>query len=312
MLAPEPGYRYAPESPSEPAPRIRAFEAIQFPFQTPAWLSNLLIGFVFFVIPIAGPIALRGYSAEIHQRLVRRHPEPLPRLSFADLGHFLERGILAFVLELVLFLPLFFAIYLVVGIGVALLVVGAEAGVNTGVLVGAGIGLGLFTIAGMFFSALLYQAGATRVEITEDLGGSLRPAQLWDFMKRAGKPLAWAMVAFAFLATGLFFGGMLFFVVGMYPAVVAIQLASTHLRFQAYRVYLAEGGVPYPLKAPRMLPSEAQRYGHAAHAFGPPPGMTPHAPPPGALPPPPIGWNPGPPPGGAWPPAPPGPPYGPR
>lgn len=268
MLAPGPGYRHAPETSSGPAPRIRPMEAIQFPFQSPAWFSNLLVGLVYLVIPFVGPIALRGYASEIHQRLVRGHPEPIPKLGFADLAHYLERGIGAFVLELLLLVPMVFGAMMVLGVGVALIAFAAESGASTALLVGAGVGLGVLTLAISFFAHVLYQAGSARVELTEDLGMALRPQGIWDFVKRTAKPLAWATLGFSFLATGLAFCGFLCLFIGIYPAIVAIQLGSTHLRYQAYRVYLAEGGVPYPMKAPRLLPSEALRLGAATYPQG--------------------------------------------
>ncbi len=265
----QPGYREAPPTagPSVEAPS--AMEALKFPFQGRDWVNNLLLGAVFLIIPIVGPIALRGWMTETHQRLLRQHPQPLPKLTFADLAHFLERGVAPFVVELLVMFPMIFGVYAMLGAGVFVLVMLAEGGAGAAVLAPLGILLALFTIAGLFFGSMALHAATTRVEISEDLGASMSPRGVWDFLSRTWKTMFWPTVGFSFGALGLALGGMAMCFLGLYPAIVAIQLASMHLRFQSYRVFLAEGGVPYPMKPARLPPSEAAAMNQRLAAFGP-------------------------------------------
>jgi Protein of unknown function (DUF4013) len=246
-------------------------EAIKFAFSTPDWTMNLLLGLVFTVIPVVGPLALAGWHAEIHQRLVRRHPQPIPKLDFGDFMHYLERGLGPFVVNLALTLPLIFVSYFFMFIaGFASVGVGRatnEPALTMLVLVFALLG----GAAMIFFFSVLLNAALTRVELTEAIGPSLSPGAMYAYGRRIWAKYFVAMLGFSFLAWGLLLVGLLLCGIGLYAAAVAVGLGSLHLRWQLYEQQLAQGGESIPLKPPVQLPSEA-RMGHPPYpAQGYPP-----------------------------------------
>ncbi|PMX74198.1 hypothetical protein, partial [Pseudomonas sp. GW456-12-1-14-LB2] len=86
----EPYAAPATEAPEPPGTSIRYGEALRFAFRAEKPWMNILVMTVFALIPVAGPIALGGWHCEIMQRLVRRHPTPIPTLEFSDFTHYLS------------------------------------------------------------------------------------------------------------------------------------------------------------------------------------------------------------------------------
>lgn len=266
--APPPGGS-APAIPTY-ARSVSPMEAIKFAFSTPDWTMNLLLGLVFTVIPVVGPLALAGWHAEIHQRLVRRHPQPIPKLDFGDFMHYLERGLGPFVVNLALTLPLIFVTYFFMFIA-GFASVGLGRATNEPALAMVVLVVSLFGAAGMlFFFSVMLNAALTRVELTEAIGPSLAPGPMFAYGRRIWAKFFVATLGFSFLAWGLLMGGLLLCGVGMYAALVAVQLGSLHLRWQLYEQQLAQGGETIPLKPPVQLPSEA-RMGHPAYPQAYPP-----------------------------------------
>jgi hypothetical protein len=239
---------------------VSAMEAIKFAFSTPDWTMNLLLGLVFMVIPVVGPLALQGWHAEIHQRLVRRHPQPIPKLDFSDFMHYLERGLGPFVVNLALMVPLFIVVYAFMFIaGFASVGIGRAANEPALIMVVLAIA-SLGGAAMIFFFSVLVNAAMTRVELTEAIGPSLSPGPMFSYGKRIWAKFFVATLVFGLLATGLIILGMLLCFIGVYPVTVALQLGSLHLRWQLYENQLAQGGESIPVKAPVQLPSEARMH----------------------------------------------------
>ena len=234
---------------------------VKFVFETGDWKSNLLFAMVLSLIPIAGPIALAGWLAEMHQRLVRRHPQPLPKFDFADFVHYLGRGVAVFLVGLIAALP--------IGLGFGVVIVAAVFG---GMLAGAGGGgeslvmfavwivAGCFSLACWLLMSVFLNAAQTRAELTEDVGQALNFAKIWEYARATWSKVIVKNIVFVLVAFGILLLGMLLCYIGLYPAVAVIQIAAAHLRWQIYDNYLRAGGEPIALKPPQWLPSEAQRY----------------------------------------------------
>jgi hypothetical protein len=249
-----------PPGPAAFAP-VSAIAAVKFVFSSGDWKSNVLFGLVLNLIPIAGPIALCGWLAEMNQRLVRRHPEPLPKFDFADFVHYLTRGVMVFLVSLVVSLPIGFAIALVVGVAVF---GGVLAGAGTDgeplVIFGVWALAGLTSVVVWLVLSVFMNAAQTRVELTEDFGQALNLGKVWDYARATWATVLVKNIVFGLVAFGLILAGMLLCYVGIYPAIAVIQIAAAHLRWQVYEQYLRAGGEPIALKPPQWIPSEAQRY----------------------------------------------------
>ena len=235
--------------------RVKVLGALRWVFSDPDWTKSLLFACVFMLIPIVGPIALAGWMCEIHQRLVRGHPRPMPRLDFNDFVHYLSRGVNPFVVQLVVTLPAVLVMYGLLTAGALSIVVAERAGrTSVGLLVVAAA-LGLVVLVGSLVVAVLINAAQTRAELTEDIGQALSFGELMRYSRATWKTVIWKTIVFSFVALGLVLCGLLLCYFGLYPAIVVIQLASCSLRFQIYRDYLHRGGTPIAVKAPVALPS---------------------------------------------------------
>lgn len=255
----------APERPPDAGERVSVIDALRFPFSDPNWTNNLLVSSVFMFIPFIGPLANAGWHAEIHQRLARRHPSPVPKLEFSDLMHYVGRGMASFFVGLIVMLPSMMILYF----GITVLVFGGAAigaAVNEpAVMIIVWILLGM---AGLVFFALVMtvmQGAQTRAELTEDLGQSLSPSGVFRFLGKTWLTILLSTMIFAFVSMILFFIGYLMCFVGMYPAMVVVTIGATHLRWQFYERYLTRGGEPFAIKEPQQLPSEAAAAYYAAY-----------------------------------------------
>jgi hypothetical protein len=237
---------------------VSAIEALKFGFSSPHWGSNLLLGSVFMLIPVVGPLALHGWECEIHQRLARRHPQPIPKLDFADFVHYLERGVGPFLVNLVIMMPTILVLYVfLIGGIVGGAAISKEAGEPTIALLFMLV-LTLMIVPMSLFFFTLHNAGITRAELSEEIGASLSPGAQFAYGKRTwGRYFASSLV-FGPLAFLMMLGGMMLCFIGLYPAVVAIRLGGAHQRWQIYEHQLAQGGEAIPLKHAVVIPSEAR------------------------------------------------------
>ena len=261
-------------APQESEARVSVIDAIRFPFSDAQWANNLFISSVFMFIPLVGPVANAGWHAEIHQRLARRHPNPIPRLEFSDLTHYMGRGVAPFFVALILMLPTAMLAYF--GI-MAVVIAGAFVGAaiqEPAVMIVVWILVSLLGFGFMALVGVVMHTAQARAELTEDLGASLSPGSILRFLGKTWVAVLVSSMLFALLSMLLFFAGYLMCVVGMYPAIVVVAIAGTHLRWQLYERYLSRGGEPFSIKAPQQLPSEAAAAYRAAYEAHSPHGPT--------------------------------------
>jgi len=258
---PAPG---APGTAPLAAPALSALEAVRFVFRAPDWTHNVLIGLVFLLIPVVGPIVLGGFLCEVHQRLVRRHPQPTPKLDFADFGHYLSRGVAPFIVSMVVVMPVMLVSYALIGGAVfAGIMIAKSTEPLFGVLVG--LGGGLVAVLLWVLTSIVMNAAQTRAELTEDFGQSLSLSELLAYARATWKDVVVKTITFGFVALGMVLLGLLACYFGLYPVIVILQIAAMHLRWQIYESHVAHHGALIPVKAPVWLPSEARRASYGAY-----------------------------------------------
>ena len=119
-----------------------------------------------------------------------------------------------------------------------------------GMAIGAAINdpmLGMFiAVAGYMVSYLLFIAFAVTMTFHSELvgrfdfGGGLRFT--FQFLATVGGTAVLAAIAFSFLSFFVIIAGLLCCFVGIYPAIVVIQMAAQHLMVQLYIEYLRARG----------------------------------------------------------------------
>lgn len=263
-----------PTPPAAPEPRVAApsrpvpldfFGAFKFLFQDANALNNILIGAVMNLIPIIGPIVLMGWHCEIIQRLVKKHAKPIPKLDFGDFLYFLGRGVAPFVVTLIATLPMTLVIMVLMFAGMfGAAVLGSalrldEPGKEFLVFGGIAIGFLIFFLLILFFN-IVVSAALVRAELTEDIGKSLDFGKIWGFARATWKDFLVAYLVFIPIAMIVMFAGMLVVFVGIYAAIILINVAYVNLRWQVYMRYLARGGEEIPIQTKSgPLPSETPR-----------------------------------------------------
>jgi hypothetical protein len=258
-----------PQSPATPPPLQRdvsVMDALRFTTSgSSGWANILFCGLLYLstqIVPILGLIVMQGFFAEVHRRLVLRHPEPYVRFDFSDFGSYLSRGVAPFVISLVLALP-FVVVAFAVGFGIVL-AVGAGGSAALGgdkdlaLLVGLAIAsLCLVPIA--IFWLALSNAAVTRAELTGDLSKSFALGEIWSYAGKTWKRVLVTAIIMAFVSLGLVIAGTLACFIGLFVTLSIQMIASLHVRWQVYNEYLLDGGEPIELARWENLPSEAPK-----------------------------------------------------
>jgi len=213
------------------------------------------------IIPILGLIVMFGFFAEVHRRLVLRHPEPYVRFDFSDFSNYLSRGVAPLVMTLALAIP--FALFAIVETVVVFLVVGA--GISSAASGATGlepltllaiIGSGLSFVPFMLIWLVLSNAVVTRAELTGDLTKAFALGEIWSYAGKTWKRALVTAILMSFVSMGLLIVGLLACFVGTFVTMSIQMLASLHVRWQIYNEYLLDGGTPIELAPWETLPSE--------------------------------------------------------
>ena len=241
------------DSPADsPVQNIEYIRGFRFLFEDKNGWNNLLFGSILVLIPIIGPIVMMGWQMKIFQRLVERNPQPIPKFDFGDFVFYLTKGIIPFVVSLVIMIPFFFIIFAFAFIGGVSIPVLAAPGLAPE-LVAVSVVVGIFAIfcLGLLPMIVFSVAGLTRAYLTEDIGEGLAVGKLWAYGKATWKRVLLAYVVYFPLSIVLMFAGMLALYVGIYPAMVIMNIAWVFITWQIYELYRQAGGPEIPLKQPR-------------------------------------------------------------
>ena len=267
LQAPLPSDALGPEADDAPSERTRLeyFRSYQQSVQGPNWFINLLWGMLAFfssgVIPMVGPMVWTGYLYECIEVLLLSRGRVFPDFDVNRFGDYLARGVWPFLTQLAIWMSLAVSYVLLyvfmVLVALATSAIGEE---HVGVALAVGGMLYAFCVAAVIILPMILLAPLMlRLGLTQDLAIGLNFRWWGDFLRRTW--LETTISTLFVLLTGALLTtlGTALLCIGSYLAWAWVTMASTHLAWQLYELYLARGGENVPLK-PRWTAPPPYRY----------------------------------------------------
>jgi uncharacterized protein DUF4013 len=240
--------------------RLEYFRAYQQALQSPNWFVNLLWGMLAYfssgVIPIVGPMVWTGYLYECLEVLATTRGRTFPDFDVNRFGEYLTRGLWPFLVQLVIWLALWATwIVVYVGLFIVLAIAGAAGEQYAPLVMAVGFPLLVLALATVVVLPLVLLAPLMlRAGLSQDLSATFQLSWCADFLRRVGMEIAASTLFLLITGSILTVLGCTLLGVGTYLAFAWITMASTHLSWQLYELYLARGGAPVPLKPRRLSP----------------------------------------------------------
>ena len=255
--APSGNYDFSSKSPpgveSEPQPQY--FAALNYFFEHPDWLSTLLLGSLCLLIPIINTMVLLGYRYEIVEMKVRFPDQLYPKFDFNRFSKYLGRGLLPFLIDFLIQFIINIPIQISIWIGIGLVAAAGNAQSQLMVVV-AGIGVPLIILIDIVLLTVL-QAVLVPVMIrgglSQDFNQTFNFPWIRDFLRKVWlQSLLFNLFLFA-VGTVLVIPAYLLCFFPVIPVMFfLLGPALAHQHAQLYRLYLARGGEPIPLKPWQM------------------------------------------------------------
>jgi hypothetical protein len=222
-------------------------EAFSFVFRNPRWVYNLLLLAVTNLVPLIGGIVGLGYQARVIESLRRGGRGQYHDYDFEQLTDYLLRGLRVFlVLMVVLLLIVPFYLVFLVFMAVVLPFFGSnESGAASsiaGCLLGTVIAVGVLVVVALVL--LIHIPLQLRSSLHSDVAACFSPRFVRDFIARVGGVALVTYLLLMVVSIPVAFVGMLFLIVGVFPAMAYIQLVQAHLLAQLADLYEARGGEP--------------------------------------------------------------------
>jgi hypothetical protein len=242
------------------APGIDVRRAFKYLFEQPDWMRIMLMGTLYMFIPVVGSFAIQGYSVRLMKHLiVTGDDRTLPRLE--GLGDLIGMGIAPAAASMIWMFPVIFIVYFLMAVGMAVPILiglgvgaalkaagtGDDVAALVGILVGAVIMIAVFLL---FYAALIVMsyylaAMMTIVEITGKIEYAWHFSDIRAFMRTLAPDYRRAFIGLQLRTLGVSLLGSLLCWLGIFPAMMVVIHASSHVRAQMYRLYLARGGRPF-------------------------------------------------------------------
>jgi hypothetical protein len=254
----EPAPKPLPDNSAEPKPQY--FASLNYFFEHPDWANSLLLGSLCLLIPVINSMIILGYRYEIVEMKVRFPDQLYPKFDFNRFSQYLGRGAMPFLIDFVLqFLinfPLQISIWLCIG-----LVAAAGNSQSQLLVVVAGVGVPLIILVDITLLIVLHVLLipiTLRAGLSQDFNQTFKFAWFKDFLLKVGlQTLLFNLFTMA-VGTVLIIPGYLACCIGIVP--VGFYLMGpvlAHHHAQLYRLYLARGGEPIPLRPLQTEPASA-------------------------------------------------------
>ena len=245
-----------PDEGTEPRPQY--FAALSYFFEHPDWAMTLLLGSLCFLIPVINTMILFGYRYEIVEMKVRFPDQLYPKFDFSRFSQYLVRGLMPFLIDFliqfVINIPLQISIWMIIG-----LVATAGNSQSQLMVVVAGVGVPMIILVDIVLLTILQTVLVPvilRAGLCQDFGQAFKFPWIKDFLLKVGlQSLLFNLFLFA-VGSVLVIPGYLACCFGIVPVMFfLLGPALAHQHAQLYRLYLARGGEPIPLKPLQMEPA---------------------------------------------------------
>jgi len=248
---------------------MRYFQAYRFLFESPKWMTNLMIGAVCLIVPIVGQMVFQGYFFDIMEDKLRsRKGKGYPDFNFDRLMPYLVRGAWPFLIQYVLQLPLQmvsggFALYIQFSVLSSMRPATPGGPPRIGdfpwalVLIFVGVVIVLGLVIGLITVPLSLRAG-----LGQDFAKAFNLSFFREFLGKMWVELILVELFLMVTAPFVIAAGLLLCCIGVLPAAALVTFAQYHLWYQLYELYLEKGGTPIPLKEPEppTEPAEGPRH----------------------------------------------------
>lgn len=225
---------------------VEYFRSLEFIWQNPQWLTNVLLLAVCQLLPIVGPIVMMGYQFDVAESLIMSRGTSYADFDFDNFVHYLLRGLwpflVAMVVAIVLFIPLFIG-----GVFAALALSAAAKEPDVALAV---IGVGGFVFFAVCILVNFYStAMCLRAGLAEDFMAGFEFAAVHEFVSLMWAEMLLESLFIMVIWPFLMLAGVLMCFIGVYVSVAVMMMAQAHLfYYQLYVIYLARGGTPVRFK----------------------------------------------------------------
>lgn len=227
---------------------MRYLRAYQFIFDSPNWLSNVLLGLLCQMIPAIGPIVGLGYQYEMVEELHLSQGSRYPDFTFNRFVVYLTRGIWPFIVQMIVTMPLVFVL-LFFWFGCIGLLAATADGQGGGTIVPIVL-LVMFVLFVLVIALITFLM--MPLALWAGLAQDFKPAAMWAFMKEflslVFKEMVLVQLFGMATGTGLMMVGLLLCFVGIYPAMMLVMYAHAYLVYELYELHLERGGSEIKLK----------------------------------------------------------------
>jgi hypothetical protein len=245
-----------PDDGGEPKPQY--FAALNYFFEHPDWGNSLLYGSLCMLIPILNSLVLLGYRYEIVEMKVRFPDQQYPRFDFNRFSPYITRGVwpflIDFLVQFIINIPIQITVWIVFG-----LVNAAGRSESRVWVVVAGVGIPLLILAVLTLLIILHVVLVPitlRAGLSQDFGQAFKVPWIKDFLLKVGLQTLLFNLFLVAIGSVLMMGGYLACCIGIIPvAFFLMGPVLAHVHWQLYRLYLAKGGEPIPLKPLQMEPA---------------------------------------------------------
>lgn len=243
-----------PRSESEPKAvrreRIEYLAAFRYVFTHPEWIKNLLIFAAFTLVPVLNTVLVYGYLYETTEHLHRRMSGPYPLFEVRRFAHYMTRGIWCYLI--VQILSVVIAPFFVISFDGTMFSTIAISRANqaaAAVMLAVVVPL-VVTLLFLFLLSLsiVVTPFLLRAGLTQDFGLTFNFRWVADYLRKMWLEVLLVNVFASLSGIVLAVLGCALFCYGALVAGALMTLASAHLNWQLYELYLSRGGEPIPLK----------------------------------------------------------------